>query len=308
MSSKKIRVKRDKKSAYNIFSREYRKSLRDTKSSLSFELMSKEVGIKWRELSSEQRAEFEEKARIETLAEMKKITAEREAQAQAQAQAKAHLEAQQQKQQQQQQQQLQQQQQQQQQMSFSQSISSPLTASSQMFITQTTSQQSQHTQQQQPQVYILSNGTVQQPLQQQQGNAYIVYQPQPVIQPPVAPTYGPRQVQHKEAYVKYISNIRKQQQLAQSAAYNPVGAALPASDWHKSLDVRMSQIKEKKVMPPPISWIENCGTQDVLKHLASLRFYMLNDAINVTSGHVSEYYYDANNSVLTAVDEEEKEN
>jgi hypothetical protein len=39
----KIRKKRDKKSAYNIFSKEFRKRLRDTKSSLSFLDMSKEV-------------------------------------------------------------------------------------------------------------------------------------------------------------------------------------------------------------------------------------------------------------------------
>ena len=79
-SARKIRVKRDKKTAFNIFSKELRKSLRDTKSSLSFEMMSKEVGNQWRALSAQQRAEYEEKARIETLKEMKKMAAERAAQ------------------------------------------------------------------------------------------------------------------------------------------------------------------------------------------------------------------------------------
>jgi len=76
---KKIRQKRDKKSAYNIFSKEFRKSLRDTKSSLAFEQMSKEVGNRWRALTTQQRAEYEEKARIETQKEMRRMATERAA-------------------------------------------------------------------------------------------------------------------------------------------------------------------------------------------------------------------------------------
>jgi hypothetical protein len=76
---KKIRQKRDKKSAYNIFSKEFRKSLRDTKSSLAFEQMSKEVGNRWRALTPQQRAEYEEKARIETQKEMRRMATERAA-------------------------------------------------------------------------------------------------------------------------------------------------------------------------------------------------------------------------------------
>jgi hypothetical protein len=79
LSLKKIRQKRDKKSAYNIFSKEFRKSLRDTKSSLAFEQMSKEVGNRWRALTPQQRAEYEEKARIETQKEIRRMATERAA-------------------------------------------------------------------------------------------------------------------------------------------------------------------------------------------------------------------------------------
>lgn len=73
---KKVRVKRLKKCGYNIFSKEFRKSLRDTKSSLSFIDMSKEVGNRWRALSDRQRADYEEKARLETIIESQKMAAE----------------------------------------------------------------------------------------------------------------------------------------------------------------------------------------------------------------------------------------
>ena len=80
LSLKKMRQKRDKKSAFNIFSKEFRKSLRDTKSSLAFEQMSKEVGNRWRALTPQQRSVYEEKARIETQKEMRRLASERAAQ------------------------------------------------------------------------------------------------------------------------------------------------------------------------------------------------------------------------------------
>ncbi len=73
---KKVRVKRLKKCGYNIFSKEFRKALRDTKSSLSFIDMSKEVGNRWRALTDRQRADYEEKARLETIIESQKMAAE----------------------------------------------------------------------------------------------------------------------------------------------------------------------------------------------------------------------------------------
>ena len=83
-NGKKIRVKRLKKCGYNIFSKEFRKSLRDTKSSLSFIDMSKEVGNRWRKLTEQQRLDYEEKAKRETIIEAQKLEAERQAQHQAQ--------------------------------------------------------------------------------------------------------------------------------------------------------------------------------------------------------------------------------
>jgi len=80
-SGKKLRVKRLKKCGYNIFSKEFRKSLRDTKSSLSFIDMSKEVGNRWRALSEAQRADYEEKARRLTIIEAQKMVAEEKEQA-----------------------------------------------------------------------------------------------------------------------------------------------------------------------------------------------------------------------------------
>jgi hypothetical protein len=80
LSLKKMRQKRDKKSAFNIFSKEFRKSLRDAKSSLAFEQMSKEVGNRWRALTPQQRSVYEEKARIETQKEMRRLASERAAQ------------------------------------------------------------------------------------------------------------------------------------------------------------------------------------------------------------------------------------
>ena len=84
-TGKKLRVKRLKKCGYNIFSKEFRKSLRDTKSSLSFIDMSKEVGNRWRALTDAQRADFEEKARRLTIIEAQKMVVEEREQAAKQA-------------------------------------------------------------------------------------------------------------------------------------------------------------------------------------------------------------------------------
>jgi len=58
--------------------------------------------------------------------------------------------------------------------------------------------------------------------------------------------------------------------------------ALPNGDWFNSLDIRPARIKESRVMPPPAAWIENCSNNnDVLKHLVSLRCFMLEDALSI---------------------------
>lgn len=222
--------------------------------------MSKEVGYRWRELTDEQRAAYEEKARVESLKEMERVAAEREAQIAAQAKAiaqEAQANAQ------------------------KNNVASPITNNQLASIQQNSINGNMPTQ-----VYIINT-----PLQQQQSNTqYIMLQPQssPVV---IQKQLPPQQAQHKEAYIKYIANIRKQQQMSlqpityqTNTMYNSVNVgSLPplVSDCNKSLDVRVTNIKENKIMPPPISWIENCPPDDVVKHLASLRYYMLNDAINV---------------------------
>ena len=58
--------------------------------------------------------------------------------------------------------------------------------------------------------------------------------------------------------------------------------ALPNGDWFNSLDIRPARIKESRVIPPPVAWIENCSNNnDVLKHLVSLRCFMLEDALSI---------------------------
>ena len=108
---------------------------------------------------------------------------------------------------------------------------------------------------------------------------HLAAQPAP---PPPQQSLGPRQVQHKEAYIKYISNLRKQQHMQHSHQHHHHHNPHINSDWLNSIDIRASRvIKESRVMPPPAAWIENCETGDVLKHLVSLRCYMLNDAVNI---------------------------
>ena len=243
--------------------------------------MSKEVGYRWRELTDAQRAEYEEKARIETLKEQKRLVEERQAQAaqalaEAQNQAIANFQ------------------------NSTSNYSSPIVPNQMISFQQNNVTQKTADGQQ---IYIISNGAIQQhqpnqQLQQMQTTQqYIMFQP--VAQNIPQKTLAPQQVQHKEAYIKYIANMRKQQQLALQSMVshtNTVSLTATASlnnDWHRSLDVGANIIKENKVMPPPMSWIENCGTDDVLKHLASLRYYMLNDALNVKK--IDEYSLDTMN-------------
>lgn len=82
----KARVKRDKKSGYNIFSREFRRKLRENNTSLPFSAMGKEVGRRWSALSEQEKAAYEEQARLETVAENEKRAQELKIQEQQQQQ------------------------------------------------------------------------------------------------------------------------------------------------------------------------------------------------------------------------------
>lgn len=219
---KKVRVKRLKKCGYNIFSKEFRKSLRDTKSSLSFIDMSKEVGNRWRALTDRQRADYEEKARLETIIESQKMAAE---------------EAEKQKQQalQQPQQQISMQQPQAHINTYNPNQSgfmsqqgnvmvlSPQTngqtiqvVNNQMYlnannnIINTASPQQVVYLNQSQQQQVINNGR--QPIQLQP-NQYVITNPTDTVQQPAPEPQGPKQVQHKEAYIKYIANMRKMEKM-----------------------------------------------------------------------------------------------
>jgi protein polybromo-1 len=330
-AGKKIRNKRAKKCGYNIFSKEFRKRLRDTRSSLSFVDMSKEVGNRWRALSDKERAAYEEKAKIESIKEAQRMAAE----------AAVAAAASQQTQQQVQHQQIQVATQ------LSSSSASLLSSPHSNHINQILAAQSASNQtiggmanatahaQYSTIVQagnLMSTNTPQ--LANQAGSSVIVQQaiPNGVIakQIPVliypnqinAQSTGsfiqvnqqsspmsnvqqfvgqvsydsnqlqnqqqqmqtirvqetPKQVLHREAYIKYIANLRKQEQLHFSGT-TVISHTKPG--WYNNLDVEPSSVKESRVMPPPAAWIENCSSNDVLQHLLSLRYHMLNDAINI---------------------------
>ncbi len=308
IKQKKIRVKRLKKSGYNLFSKDLRKRLRDTKSSLSFVNMSKEVGNRWRELSDKERAAYEERAKIESIKEQQAAAAAAAAinnssnniQPQSYSSSSLasphnhhhHM-------------------QQQQPSTMHQVYSNTPQA---IYIHQTTNggivaKQSPIVMQNQnyspSQIYQQNGGTTYMTQQQ----AQIYEQPQQTIQvqaappPPPPKPEGPRQVLHKEAYIKYIANMRRQQQLYQS---NNISASITGitPDWYNSIDVRSNRIKESKVAPPPAYLVESCSHNDVVKHLMSLRYYLLNDAINI-----DRYSVDNSNKIEknmnNGVDEEE---
>jgi len=257
-------VKRLKKSGYNLFSKDLRKRLRDTKSSLSFVNMSKEVGNRWRELSEKERAAYEEKAKLESIKEQQAAAA--------------------------------------------------AAAISQPTYNQLSSPQAQIYQTNQQPIYIQQtpNGFVtkqtpivlqnqqyqqQQPIYQQNGTQYIqqtVYEQTEQAPVTIPKQDHPRTVQHKEAYIKYIANMRKQQQLYSSTN---ISASITGirPDWYNSIDIRTHRIKESKIAPPPATWVENCSHNDVVKHLLSLRYYLLNDAVNIER-------YNTNNDEITTTE------
>lgn len=273
---KKVRVKRLKKSGYNLFSKDLRKRLRDTKSSLSFVNMSKEVGNRWRALSDQERASYEEKAKLETIKEQQAAAA---AAAAANASHQSpQLQAN---------------------IINNNQIYSQTNGSQTIYLQQTpnglVAKQGPVVLQNQP---VYQNGTqyvtqaVYQPvyeqaqpqmIQQVQAAPAIAQQAAPAQPPPPPPPPKqdhPKSVQHKEAYIKYIANMRKQQQLYQS---NAVSASITGitPDWYNSIDIRSARIKESRVQPPSATWVESCNHGDVMKHLLSLRYYLLNDSINI---------------------------
>jgi hypothetical protein len=316
LSGKKIRVKRLKKSGYNIFSKEFRKSLRDTKSSLSFLDMSKEVGRRWRLLTDSQRLDYEEKAKRASIIEVQKAAAEQAAAAAAAASSanlnnanninnniatnattttnSLQLQNQ----------------------NSNTAVNSTTTnyylnspthqispqinqtpiniINNQIYCANPTNAQGQliylnqvpnglaakqmpYQQKPQQQAYILNaqNFNEMQILQQQQ-------------QQQQQENNHPKQVQHKEAYIRYIANMRKQQQLNSQPGYNGPKQTVITPDWYNSIDIRSFKIKENKILPPPGAWIENCNSNDIVQHLLNLRYHLLDDAINIH--HTNEDY------------------
>ena len=324
------RVKRSKKCGYNIFSKEFRKKLRDAHSSLSFIEMSREVGNHWRQLTDKERSEYEERAKEESIkeaakmAEVEKLANENKMKLQQKQhnQNQQHQQLQQQQQQQQQQQlqqQYQQQQQQQQQLQQQQQIIHNIPSNgqhiNQIFANQNTSikQQPMNTAQvpgTNGSSYNIVNfappNAVQLNLNYGQNTAYIIKPPnnqstqadpngtiqlndymqrasseqqqqqqQPSKGPFVNYQTKPTKPQHTEAYMKYIERIKRSQDSSSRFQYSS------NNDWQSYLDVRPSHIRESNMTAAPTNWIENVTNGDVFKHLVSLRYHLLNDAINI---------------------------
>jgi hypothetical protein len=285
ITQKKVRIKRAKKSGYNIFSRDFRKKLRDSKSSLAFHEMSREVGDQWRMLTQAQRQEYERLGKIETLKNLALEKAAKEAEEAELAKRREEENHHQQIYPQQQiiiQQHPQHHQQQQQQNHHPNHINNILASNQVSQWTINTNnghlngnsyqngQQKpiiiyQHQQQlQQPQQHLQQ---VPSPQQQHHHHQQQQQQQQPIVD------NTPKQVQHRDAYLKYIADIRANQNgtLTQTSSH---------ADWYRSLDVNY-HISEKNIKPPPSCWIENCTSNNILEHLMSLRYHMLDDAVNI---------------------------
>ncbi|RNA29170.1 polybromo-1-like isoform X2 [Brachionus plicatilis] len=201
-SAKKVRVKRLKKSGFQLFSREVRKAARDTQTSLSFTDMSKEVGSRWKALSDKER---------------------------------------------------------------------------------------------QPQVPQAQPVHVPVPVTMPQVTAIpmppIVQTTQPTAQPaqvlvaePVKAIDSQKQVMHRDAYLRYIANLRKNQQLNQTGAINNPMASISlvrTSDWYNGIEATGHRIKENRLQNLPTNWIDNAKSNDVLQNLLSLRYYLLQDAVTI---------------------------
>jgi hypothetical protein len=306
------RVKRSKKCGYNIFSKEFRKKLRDAHSSLSFIEMSREVGNHWRLLTDRERQEYEERAKEESIkeaakmAEVEKITNDSKMKIQQKQQ--QQMQYQQQQQQQQQQQHHHQQQQQQQQQVYN--IPSNGQHINQIFASQNTTikpiQQNNQTTNVNGSQYNVINfpsNAVQLNLNYGQNTAYIIKQPNQAIQvdsngtlqlneliqrvdqqphqqpqskgPFVNYQTKPSKPQHSEAYMKYIERIKRSQDASSRYQYSS------NNDWQSYLDIRPSHMRESNMTAPPTNWIENLASGDVYKHLVSLRYHLLNDTVNI---------------------------
>lgn len=231
---KKIRVKRLKKSGFQLFSREVRKAARDTQTSLSFTDMSKEVGARWKALSDKERQVYEERAASENE-------------------------------------------------KLQNSAPAPIAlAQSQPYMQPYIQPPGQ-----QVCVPVLMSQAAAAPMPQ------MVQQSQPVAQPvqvmqiaePVKVVDAQKQVLHRDAYIKYIANLRKNQQLNQTGAINnPVAniSLVRNSDWFNAIDVTGSRLKESRMQNLPTNWIDNAKSSDLLQNLLSLRYYLLQDAVTIS--------------------------
>ncbi|CAF0835529.1 unnamed protein product [Brachionus calyciflorus] len=122
----------------------------------------------------------------------------------------------------------------------------------------------------------------------------------PIVEP-VRIAEIPRQVQHRDAYIRYIANLRKMQQMEQTGALNnPMVNSIMfrSSDWYKGIDVN-SAIRVKDSNKLPVSWIQNAKSNDVLQNLKSLRFYLLQDAVTIDK--------DLNDKIMSDQNEQSEE-
>ena len=231
---KKIRVKRVKKSGFQLFSREIRKAARDTQTSLSFTDMSKEVGARWKALSDKERQKYEERAaaeneKLQTVGHSQPCV---QSNSQPNSLSNIHLPAQQ------------------------------VSASVPVLV---------------PQVAASMPPIVHQSQQQSASQAIQMTEPVKVLD-------AQKQVMHRDAYIKYIANLKKNQQLNQTGAINNPMANISLvrnSDWFNAIDVNGSRLKENRMQNLPTNWIDNAKSNDLLQNLLSLRFYLLQDAVTI---------------------------
>lgn len=76
---------------------------------------------------------------------------------------------------------------------------------------------------------------------------------------------------HTNAYTKYIDSLKR----------NDLTKTNYISDWQSSLNLKPPQLRHSNTKPVPSNWIENVNSTNVFKHLLSLRYYLLNDAVNI---------------------------
>ena len=297
-SGGKIRRKREKKTGYNIFSKEFRKQLRDTKSSLPFLDMCKEVGFRWRTLTHEERALYEEKARLITIQEARErdelikanhpdpiitssinnilTTTENQIFNN---------------------------------QSYQDSGSNIIVASNKINIDNQNQLNSNQTICEESHTLINTNLVDQIDTSQTVNEQSLGLSLQtPILQfenqllKPDFSYFQPdikkssKENQHKEAYMKYISNLRRQENYHNNSNNQAITSQ---PDWYLNLDINDMRLKiqdENGTISNSSSWISNVSSDNTAETLMSLRYYLLNDAINLNPNVMDKVIEDAESS------------